>query len=109
MDGRKRIAQASPSTQAIPDGICTTRPGTLTKTFLFALPDGSFVVSEWFHHWRSIFAEELGPGKPREAIWARAKEAGAAGKQCQILSTYEEFNRAKLHLPTLQAGLQNSI
>lgn len=89
-------------------GLCTQPPKTLTKKLLFSLPEGSFVVSEWFSHHRSIFAEKLGPSETREEAWRRAVQANAAGRQCQIVSTESEFSRAKYHGPTL-VGLSTEV
>jgi hypothetical protein len=103
-----RIVQEEPVPKFVPalerhklqfaNGLCTKPPKTLTKKLLFSLPEGSFVVSEWFSPPRSIFAEKLGPSETREEAWRRAVQADAAGRQCQILLTELGFSRAKYHL-----------
>ena len=107
----RRIVQEEPVPKFVPalerhklqfaEGLCTQPAKTLTKKLLFSLPEGSFVVSEWFSSRRSIFAEKLGPSGTREEAWRRAVQANAAGRQCQIVSTELEFGKAKIHWPTL--------
>ncbi len=109
-----RILQEEPVPEFVPalerhqlqfsHGLCTHPPKTLTKKLLFSLPEGGFIVSEWFSSRRSAFAEKLGPSETRGRAWRRAVQAKAAGRQCQIVSTESEFSRAKHHAPTL-AGL----
>jgi hypothetical protein len=66
----------------------------LTRTFLFSLDPGAYVVSNLYANGRSIFAEQLGDKRSRKDSWVRARGKGADQKLCQVVWTEEEFETA---------------
>ena len=79
-----------------------TRREKLTKKLMFELPTGAFIVSNrYFPHFRSVFAERLGPPESRTAAWQRAVATGTAHCLCQVVWTQDEFVQAAFLLPWL--------
>ena len=85
---------------------CSTVPGAIrrekrTRKLLLSLPAGVFVVSNIYPNGRGAFAEKIGSPETRPAAWERAVAAGASQRLCQILSSEDEFIKAKSAAPGL--------
>lgn len=66
----------------------------LSRTFLFSLPAGPFLVSGCMLNGRPVFAECVVPAAARAAQWGRIKAAGANGRLCDLFDTPEAFRRS---------------
>lgn len=72
----------------------SARTSKLTKKLFMNLPSGTFVVANICdHHYRSGFAEEVGPTEFRGEQWARIKSIGADGRLCGLFRDWVNFRQ----------------